>query len=140
MKRTDRGITRVSPHPSARPVLTWQVLTGGAALLLAAALAPPCRADSTLSSSATGGGPLTASAHLDFRITVLPTLGLAMQASGVRIQGNSGVLTLQRDAVDAWDGRAPATSAQLRPHRQVVDTSVRGPSASSAELITVASP
>jgi hypothetical protein len=109
-----------------------------ASLLLAMALAPSCRADATLQVTASGRGPLSASAHVDFRITVLPSLGLSAQASGLRIQGNSGVLTLQRGPREA--GTAPTVSTALRPHRQVTDISLLASAVASSELVTIASP
>ena len=113
---------------------------GAAPLLLAAALAPACRADSTLQAAAPGTGPVSASAHLDFRVTVLPTLALATQAGGVRVQGNSGTLTLQRDSSAAWDGRAPNASTSLRPRRQVVDAALPTPPLAGSDRVTIASP
>ena len=112
-----------------------------APLLLAAAFVPDARADSTLQSAAAGSGPISASAHLDFRITVLPSFGLAIKpGGGVRVQGNSGALTLQRDHSEAWDGRAPNTSSQVRPRHQVIDTAVPTPTLAGTDRITIASP
>lgn len=135
MDRTHRCINR---PPWDRPVRRAGI--GAAALLLGMALAPACRADSSLQSGPPGGGALSASAHLDFRVTVLPSLSMSTLASGVRIQANSGVLTLQRGEMRAGDGRAPATSAQLQPHRQVVDTSMRTTAFAAGDLVTIASP
>ena len=133
MDRTRRCTTQ--SMPSKRTL----VLYAAAPLLLAAALVKPCRAESTFASASPGGGPLTATAHLDFRVIVLPSLGLSTQASGVRIQGNSGVLTVQRGPSEAWDGQAPASSAQLQLRARVVDRLLQTP-ASAGDLITVASP
>ena len=113
---------------------------GVAPLLLAVALVAPCRADSTLQTAAPGSGPISASAQLDFRVTVLPMLALAIQADGVRIQANSGALTLQRGPTDASDGSAPSASAQLRSRRQVIDTSMHASAFGGGDLITIASP
>jgi hypothetical protein len=137
MDRTHRCYTRRLGASAVR-----RVRIGAAALLLGMALAPTCRADSSLQSAAPGGGPLSASAHLDFRVTVLASLALSAQASGVRVQGNSGVLTLQRGAStsDGGDGRAPVTSVQLQPHRQVVDTALGTPGFARGDLVTIASP
>ena len=135
MDRTHRCINR---PPWDRPVRRAGI--GAAALLLGMALAPACRADSSLQSGPPGGGALSASAHLDFRVTVLPSLSMSTLASGVRIQANSGVLTLQRGEMRAGDGRAPAASAQLQPHRQVVDTSMRTTAFAAGDLVTIASP
>lgn len=106
-----------------------------APLLIAMALVLPCRADATLQVSTSGNGRLSASAHVDFRITVLPSLGLSAQAGGLRVQGNSGVMTLQRGPREA--GKAPTTRTQLQPKRQVVDTELL---AAGSELVTIASP
>lgn len=106
-----------------------------APMLIALAMALPCRADSTLHVTASGRGPLSASAHVDFRITVLPSLGLSAQAGGMRVQGNSGVMTLQRGPREA--GGVLTASTQLQPKRQVVDTELL---AAGNELITIASP
>lgn len=111
-----------------------------AVLLLAAALHSVSRAESTLQTAAPGSGAISASAHLDFRVTVLPSLALSAQPSGVRIQANGGVLTLQRDARGAWDGRAPTGSEQLRPRHRVIDTSMHTSVFAGSELITIASP
>jgi len=133
----DRMHRCTCPQPwASRRTLT---LFAAAPLLLAAALVKPCRAESTFASASPGGGPLTATAHLDFRVIVQPSLGLSTQASGVRIQGNSGVLTVQRGTSDAWDGQAPTSSAQLQPRARVVDRLLQTP-ASAGDLITVASP
>ncbi len=113
---------------------------GAIAGLLAAALVSPCHADSALRSASGGSGAISGSAHLDFRITVLPSLSLSAQGAGYRVQGNSGVLTLQHSRVGAEDGRAPANSAQLSPRRQVVDTALRTASPDTGDLVTVASP
>ena len=112
----------------------------GAVLLLAVGLHSAARAESALLSAPPGGGAISASAHLDFRVTVLPSLALSTHAAGVRIQANSGVLTLQHDARGAWNGRAPAASAQLRPRHQVIDTTMQASAFAGSELITVASP
>ena len=136
MNREHRCTTR-----RLRLSIGHRVLLGAAPLLLAAALAPmACRADSTLQSASPTGGPVTASAHLDFRVTILPSLALSTQAGSVRIQGNSGALTLQRDTSDAWDGRAPNGSAQLRPRRQVIDAAMHPSAFAGSDLITIASP
>ena len=135
MDRTHRCIDR-----SPRDRLIQHIGIGATALLLGLALAPACRADSSLQSGPPGGGALSASAHLDFRVTVLPTLSMSTLANGVRIQANSGVLTLQRDSIGAGDGRAPTTSTQLQPRRRVVDTSMRSTAFAAGDLITIASP
>jgi len=96
-------------------------------LLLALSLVPAAHAGSTLQAAASTGGPVTASAQLNFRITVEPTLALSTRGTGMRIQGNSGVLTLQR---------GPDAGVQLHPRHGVVDTSIGAPNG----LVTIASP
>jgi hypothetical protein len=115
-------------------------LLGAAPLLLAIALISPCHADSSLQAASATGGPLTASAHLDFRVTVLPSLALAARGSTVLIQGNSGVLTLQRSETENSDGMAPSASTQLLPRHQVIDTSMQASAFAGTKLLTVASP
>ena len=112
----------------------------GAVLLLAAALHSAPHAESTLQTAASSSGAISTSAHLDFRVTVLPSLGFSALTDGVRIQANSGVLTLQHDARGAWDGRVPAGSVQLRPRHQVIDTSMPASAFAGSELITITSP
>lgn len=134
MDRMHRCTCRHSRLP--RRTLT---LLAAAPLLLAAAFVKPCRAESTLASASPGAGPLTATAHLDFRVIVLPSMGLSTQASGVRIQGNSGAMTVQHGTSAVWDGQAPASSAQLQPHQRVIDRLLPTPAA-GGDLITIASP
>jgi hypothetical protein len=135
MDRTHRCTLR-RPLPAIRASMTL----GAVPLLLAAAFAPTCYAESTLQTAAPGNGPITASAHLDFRITVLPSLALSTHANGVRIQANGGVLTLQRDARDAWDGRAPMASAQVQPRHRVIDAALPASAPDRGDLVTIASP
>ena len=135
MDRMHHGIDR-----RRRSAIGSFAVRGIGPMLLAFALVQPCRAESTVQSAPAGGGTLTASAHLNFRITVLPSFGLSTIGTGVRIQGNSGMLTLQRSQNDAWDGRAPAGSIQLRPRHQVIDTSMHVSSFGGSNLITIASP
>jgi hypothetical protein len=98
-----------------------------------------CRADSTVHSAAPTGGALSASAHLDFVVTVLPMLALSTQAAGMRVQSNGGTLTLQRNAQGGWDGRAPSSTLVLPSGRRGVDATV-GTQAAGTELLTVAAP
>lgn len=116
-------------------------LSAFAGLLLAAALVPQAHAESALLNGTAGAGPLNASAHLNFRITVLPSLGLATQAGGgMRVQGNSGALTVQRDHSESSEGRAPDTSTQMRPRSRVIDTALPAPTLAGADRITIALP
>ena len=109
-----------------------------AVLLMGAAVASSSRADSQLQ-SAPGRGALSASAHLVFRVTVLPSLALSMQAQGAQILGNAGVLTVQRSSGGPVDGEAPSSSTQLRPRHIVVDAALpRGTGAQ--EFVTLAAP
>ena len=110
------------------------------ALMLAIGLSSVSHAEAALQTSSSSGRSLNASAHLDFRITVLPVLALSAQTSGLRIQGNGGALTVQRDPVDRWDGRAPDSSIQMRPRGQVVDSAVHASTFGPGDLITIASP
>jgi hypothetical protein len=97
-------------------------------------------ADSTLMASASNTGPLTATVHLSFRVTVLPSLALSNRGEAIRVQGNSGTLTLQRSELDASDGSAPVGSVQLVPQRRVVDAALRTSSFEGGKLVTIASP
>jgi hypothetical protein len=126
------GRTNCSTDKEPQPTIGSLLVHGVVALLLLGATAPACRAESALQSASLRHGLIAASAQIDFRITVLPSLSLATQASGVRIQGNSGVLTLQRDA--------PSASTQLRPSHRVVNTELRASALGAGERITVASP
>lgn len=109
-----------------------------AVLLMGAAAASSSRADSQLQSTP-GRGALSASAHLVFRVTVLPSLALSMQAQGAQILGNAGVLTVQYSSGEPVDGALPSSTTQLRPRHIVVDTALpRG--TSGQELVTIAAP
>ncbi len=99
---------------------------------------PAGRTDSALKTA--GAGPVSASAHLDFRITILPSLALSMHAQGLRVQGSGTALTLQSNASLAWDGRAPIRSVPLRPQRQVIDTLIPAGEFNRAGLVTIAAP
>lgn len=109
-------------------------------LLIGAALASPARADSQLQSAPATGRAPAATAHLDFRVTVLPSLSLSMQSSGLRVQGTGGALTVQRSLRDAPDGSAPRSHALLRPRHQVIDSALPQSGLRGAELVTIASP
>ena len=123
-----------------RSVFAQRGWRGTALTALALGLASVCHAESALQTSSSSGRSLNASAHLDFRITVLPVLALSAQTSGLRIQGNGGVLTVQRDPVGRWDGRSPDSSIQMRPQGQVVDAAMHASTFGQGELITIASP
>ena len=125
---------------SSLPSRAARMKRGAAALALAFGFVPMGRTDSSLQSAPSGSGPISASAHLDFRITVLPTLALSMQPAGVRVQGSGSVLTVQSNADPAWDGRAPQSSIQLRPQRRMIDASIPVSQFSSGALITIAAP
>ncbi len=109
-------------------------------LLIGAALAMHARADSQLQTAPPAGRALAATAHLDFRVTVLPSLALSMQPGGLRVQGNGGALTVQRSLRDAPDGSAPSSHALLRPRHQVIDSALPQSGLRGAELVTIASP
>lgn len=112
---------------------------GGTALLLTGLVAN-CRADSALQPGSAAGAGIGASAHLDIRVVVLPSLALSMQAAGWRAQGNSGALTLQRGTADAADASRLGASLQVSPRRRAIDTSMPVTTVAGGNLITVASP
>ena len=111
-----------------------------ALLLIGAAAAPTCRADSQVRSAPASRGPLSASAHVDFRVTVLPSLALSMQAQGAQVRGNTGVLTIQSSRSDVDDGAAPSSSLQLRPRNLVIDTALPRGAILASDIVTIASP
>ena len=111
-----------------------------AVLLIGAAAASTCRADSQARSAPASRGPLSASAHLDFRVTVLPSLALSMQAQGAQVRGNAGVLTVQSSRSNVDGGAAPSSSLQLRPRNLVVDTALPRSSILANDVVTIASP
>lgn len=111
-----------------------------AVLLIGAAAASTCRADSQVRSAPASRGPLSASAHLDFRVTVLPSLALSMQAQGAQVRGNAGVLTIQSSRSEVDGGAAPSSSLQMRPRNLVVDTALPRSSILANGVVTIASP
>jgi hypothetical protein len=134
MDRTPRFRKYRWPQDQARRLQRCAV-----GMVLALGFLPIGRTDSTFATMPVGKGPLSATAHLDFRVTVLPTLALSMQPTGVHVQGSGGPLMLQSHSTHG-DGRAPASSTQLRPHRHVVDTTIPNSQFSSGALITIAAP
>lgn len=122
------------------PVTGRRARRGAAALALLVGFLPAGRTDSTFKTAPAGGAPVSASAHLDFRITVLPSLGLALSAQGLRVQGSGGALTVQGNTGSAWDGSAPSRSVQLRAPRQLIDTTIPTSQFGANALITIASP
>ena len=114
--------------------------TALAALLIGAAAASTCRADSQLQSVPAGRGALSASAHLDLRVTVAPSLALSVQAQGVQVRGNAGALTVQRGRGGLVDGAAPSSSMQLRPRTPVIDATLPGATSHGSSLVTIAAP
>jgi hypothetical protein len=132
MTQRPHRLDRTHSKPAAARCVAWAL----AGLLCGAAT---CRADSTVHSAAPTGGALSASAHLDFVVTVLPTLALSTQAAGVRVQSNAGTLALQRNAPGGWDGRPPSASLVLPSGRRGVDATL-APQAAGTELLTVAAP
>lgn len=129
------GNAAVVPVPALR---ASELRVMVAALLIGAAAAASSRADSQLQSTP-GRGALSASAHLDFRVNVLPSLALSMQPQGAQILGNAGVLTVQRSSGEPVDGQAPSSSTQLLPRHFVIDTALPRVT-SGQELVTIAAP
>jgi len=124
MDRTHCCIAR-KPQPASARTTCCAGLASAALLLLA--LATHCRADSAQQHGARAGTGVSASAHLDFRVVVLPSVALSMQANGWGAQGNSGVLTVQRSVAKAPDSRLPRASVPM-------------PTVAGGELITIAAP
>lgn len=109
-------------------------------LLIGAAAASTCRADSQLRSGPAGGVPLNASAHVDIRVTVLASLALTIQPQGALVRGNAGVLTLQSSPGGVDDGAAPSSSQQLRPRNLVIDTALARGVILAGDFVTIAAP
>lgn len=124
-------------HENSRHGLEVAGVNAVAALLLAMVALPPCRADSVLQTAAPTRAGVVSSAHIDFRITVMPSLALLTQATGVRVQGNGGVTIVQRGAAD---GGAATHTLLLRPRHQVTDLAVPVLGSRGGDLVTVASP
>lgn len=122
----------------ARALPPLQLVTAVALLLLGAAAASTCRAESQVRSASQG--PMSASAHVDFRVTVRPSLALSMGAQGAQVRGNAGVLTLQSSRSSVEDGTTPGSSQQLRPRNLVIDTAVPRSSVEVGDVVTIASP
>lgn len=96
----------------------------------------PCMAESSLQSG-TADAPARATAHLDFRVTILPSIGMSIGAAGARVQANYGAVTVQQEDAQGWDGRSPSTSVRLQHERQVVDRTVQ---VASSGMLTIATP
>lgn len=112
-----------------------------AAALLALSVACLWSTDSHAESSLqTGAGALRAAAHLDFRVTILPSMGLTMDGRQVRIAANSGSITVQHDQASSWDGRSPTSSSMLQHDRQLVDKALLLAQSELPSLITIAAP
>lgn len=115
-----------------------QLRTAAAVFLIGIAAASTCRAESQARSASQG--PISASAHVDFRVTVRPSLALSMRAQGAQVRGNAGVLTLQSSRSGGDDGVTPGSSQQLRPRNFVIDTAMPRSAVEVGDLVTVASP
>lgn len=135
MNGRQRGITRAYHSATARLALAF-----AGSLLLSLALMHPSHAESTVQAGTAAGAAVSASAHLNFRVTVLPSLTMSMLGSAVHVQGNAGALVLQHEQRNDWDGRAPASSWQLRQHHQVIDTVLSNTSSVGSTLVTLAAP
>jgi hypothetical protein len=115
-----------------------------APLLVLGLLAWPCHAGSGFASGA-GNGPLVARAHLDFRIVILPSMALRLDAASARV-------TASQDSQLQWQaGPAVSAPAQLRSTRMGLDRTVplttmpahQGPEAARPPgpgLVTLAAP
>jgi hypothetical protein len=90
------------------PAMTHHRLLSRLTLLAAlTAVATPGQADSQAVASL-ASSPLTAQAHLDFRIIVRPSLAL-------RLNGHSARITSTQDAPLQWQGGIPGVQDTLRP-------------------------
>ena len=99
-----------------------------------------CQAGSAFESAHPSGSPARATTHLDFRITVLPALALQITPERVRVEANSGAISMQHElASGSTDGQRPGRSAQLQSHREIVVHEFH-PAPGRAEILTVASP
>jgi hypothetical protein len=75
-----------------------------AMLVLGAAAAlpwPAARAESAISGTAAGQGAV-AQAHLDFRITILPSLSVKADSSALRVVASPGALALTSGTRTLW--------------------------------------
>jgi hypothetical protein len=133
----------MKPRQTCTPCATghaaWARNAAVALALLAGACAA-CRADASVRTAAAGSGALSASAHLDFIVTVLPSLALSSLSTGVRVQSNLSALSVQRSALGAADGQPPSATLTLPYTHRGVDASVPAPSAAGTDVLTVASP
>jgi hypothetical protein len=111
-------------------------------------MAAPCWADAertsaVLTDGATGA-PLATSAHLDFRITVLPALSLRSDARGQWLaSSNSGPLVVQGAASAAAPSALSSPSASRAAARRgpLAAMAVQAePDATGRARITIASP
>lgn len=107
-------------------------------LLISAAAASTCRAETQVRSASQG--PMSASAHVDFRVTVRPSLALSMWPQGALVRGNAGVLTLQSSRSGVDDGATPGSSQQLRPRNLVIERTMSRSAVEAGDLVTIASP
>ena len=81
-----------------------------------------------------------ASAHLDFRIVILPSMGLVLRDGRYVVQGNGGQMMLQTSMNNENDGSAPASAVSLKPHREVVTHTEMASSFAGTDLVTLAAP
>lgn len=120
--------------PLLPPLRPWPQ---GLAFALALVLAPHAvRAESALA-TATGGQGVTASAHLQFRITVLPALALSLQGNAIQAVTSGGNLALQTESGTVWKS---AESRRWAPRRLTwADAGLADPGRSSRAWV-LASP
>jgi hypothetical protein len=99
-----------------------------------AALAASARAETQLVSTTAGHG-VSATAHLDFRVTVLPGLRLDAAAMSARAVLASGTLALTQDRQTHW-----AAPQRHLGHALSTTPSPESPSVSTASTYTLSSP
>jgi hypothetical protein len=155
MKRTSLALAQAilrnvtACNPPLQPQLGRGPLRLALLLCAAAGFTPACWADAELasaqpSSAVAPSTALAASAHLNFRITILPSLSLRSDALGqLRAQSNNGPLVMQGAALAAAPTAAGASSASraglLRGPVAALSLQAE-PDAHGRALVTVASP
>jgi hypothetical protein len=111
---------------SVRVYVNACAMLGGTVLMLVV-LATSGHAESALRQSSSSRAKLSASANLDIRVTVQPSMGLTTQGNDLRVRGNCGALNIQRGTVRLATSGPPDAGAKL-------------PAAIDGEMITIAAP